>query len=343
MGKQIKKGSVEMKLIAKTKRIIAVFTAVILVLPFFFMEVDVKSATIKLEKPKAVKISVAANNTIKISWNPVKGANKYEVYCAAGKNEKYKKIKTVSKCSYKKSNYAAGKNYSYKVRAYRIQSGKKTYGSFSAVKSITLPKIQETSTSVPSKVPDLTQSQVPLTPTPVPEYASIEDINKTPVDLPHFMFFTVTKVSEQNVYLSSETNPSSKPYIVEKPDNFNIQEGMRLKVVNPEIDLATENSENQKIVQYTTIDILGEGFWFQNPLYVKQISGGILYLGDEFSEMVTTTLDLRFNEILVTKNGQFATINDIKTGDKLNFYVSTFPTASIPGKIIDCTKISILD
>lgn len=90
------------------------------------------------------------------------------------------------------------------------------------------------------------------------------------------------------------------------------------------------------------IDILEEGYWTKTPLYVKQISEGILYLSNEFSETITCTLDLSCNEILVIKNEQFGTIEDIKVGDKLVFYISSPMAACVPGKILDCTKICIL-
>lgn len=201
----------------------------------------------------------------------------------------------------------------------------------------------QTPSTVPPVETTMPQMQETQPPTPTPIYTSIEDINKKPVTLPHIMYFTVTKVSEQSMYLSSETNLFAKSYIAEKPDYLNIQEGTRLKMVNPEINLATENSENQKIVKYENIYTLGEGFWFQKPRYVKEISEGILYLANETSGMVTETLDLRSNEILVTKNGQYVTIDNIKVGSKLKFYVSSPVVVTMPGKIIDCTKIDILD
>lgn len=113
-----------MKLVInKNKRIIYVF--IMLVLPFFSIKGDAKVATVKIGKPEVLKISVMDGNNIEISWKAVKGVDKYEVFCATGKNSKYRKIKTVSKCSYKKCGHVAGKKYYYKVRAYKVQSGKK--------------------------------------------------------------------------------------------------------------------------------------------------------------------------------------------------------------------------
>lgn len=311
-----------MKLVIN-KRIIYVF--IMLILPLFFVEKDVEAATVKTGKPEALKISIIDNNNIKISWKAVKGVDKYEVFCAEGKNRKYRKIKTVSKCSYKKCGHMAGKKYYYKVRAYKIQSGKKTYGPYSTVKSVIFS--QQTG-----------QSTFPAPPV----FTSIEDINNIPSDLPYFMFFTVMEISEKNIYLSSETNPYSQCYILENPYNSNINEGTRLKIVNPQINPVAESDGKMKIAGYTRIDILGEGYWTNTPLYVKQISEGILYLSDGLSETITFTIDLRYNEILVMKNGQYGTVEDIKVDDKLVFYISSPMAACIPGKILDCTKICIL-
>lgn len=75
------------------------------------------------------------------------------------------------------------------------------------------------------------------------------------------MFFTVMKVSEKNIYLSSETNPYSQYYILENPYNSDIQEGTRLKIVNPQINPISESDGEIKISGYTMIYILEEGYW----------------------------------------------------------------------------------
>lgn len=340
-----------MKLITGTKRVIAIFAAILMFPHLADTEAAIKAANVKVGKPAGMTISVDKNNNVKISWKTVKNAAKYEVYCATKKDAKYKKIKTVSKCSYKISNQKVGKKYYYKVRAYRMKSGKKVYGAFSAVKSVTLPKIAVTQTPVPTPIhnPNEDSNNIPITqtstpvPTPTPVYTPIEDINKNPIVLQKSMFFTVVEISENSLQLSCETNLSSKCYTLEKPDDLNVQKGTRLKIVNPQIASAAEDDINLKITGYTRIVKLEEGVWTP-PMYVKQISDETLYLLDDLSnDWVGATLDLQANEILVMKNGQFATIEDIKVGDKLIFYVSSPMTMGVPPHILDCTKICIID
>ena len=57
---------------------------------------------------------------------------------ATSKNGKYKKVATITKNStttYKKTKLSAGKNYYFKVRAYKTVKNKKNYGAYGAVLS----------------------------------------------------------------------------------------------------------------------------------------------------------------------------------------------------------------
>lgn len=67
--------------------------------------------------------SVTADNEresgkVRISWEPVENAYKYEVYCSRNKNSGYSKLITTTKSSYIHKNAVAGRLYYYKVRAY---------------------------------------------------------------------------------------------------------------------------------------------------------------------------------------------------------------------------------
>ncbi len=76
------------------------------------------------------------DRTPKTCWNAVSGATGYEVYrTLVGKN-KWSKIYTTTKTYYtdKTKSFRTYYNYEYKVRAYRIVSGKKVYGLFSSSK-----------------------------------------------------------------------------------------------------------------------------------------------------------------------------------------------------------------
>ncbi|MCI5688998.1 MAG: fibronectin type III domain-containing protein [Emergencia sp.] len=76
------------------------------------------------------------DRTPKTCWNAVSGATGYEIYrTLVGKN-KWSKVYTTTKTYYtdKTKSFRTYYNYEYKVRAYKIVSGKKVYGLFSSPK-----------------------------------------------------------------------------------------------------------------------------------------------------------------------------------------------------------------
>ncbi|WHY94817.1 InlB B-repeat-containing protein [Neobacillus cucumis] len=86
----------------------------------------------------AAKAASAGYNKVKISWKPVSGANGYLVYRATSKTGTYSTIKTStssSTVSYTNTSLTSGKTYYYKVRAYRVVSGNKVYGTYSNIAS----------------------------------------------------------------------------------------------------------------------------------------------------------------------------------------------------------------
>ena len=71
---------------------------------------------------------------MKISWTAYKKATGYEIYRADKKTGKYKRIKTLTACSYNdKGNKTLGKSKYYKVRAYATIDGKKKYSKYSSI------------------------------------------------------------------------------------------------------------------------------------------------------------------------------------------------------------------
>ena len=78
---------------------------------------------------------------VQLTWKKLLGVTGYEVYRATSKNGKYTLVKTLTGTSYKDTELSAGKNYYYKVRAYKIVNGEKVYGDYStAQKAITKTK-----------------------------------------------------------------------------------------------------------------------------------------------------------------------------------------------------------
>ena len=91
-----------------------------------------------------LKAAAKSKNSVKLTWNKIKGASGYEVYRAvtesaytqdsadAGTNAytKWQLVKTIKKSStksYTVKKLAAGTNYSFKVRAYKVVKNKKYY------------------------------------------------------------------------------------------------------------------------------------------------------------------------------------------------------------------------
>lgn len=88
--------------------------------------------------PAAVQISkvAGASQKITVSWNTVKGAEKYQVYMATSKTGTYSRVAEVSSGtkSYVKSGLSNAKSYYFKVRPYNTVGNTKIYGSYGSVK-----------------------------------------------------------------------------------------------------------------------------------------------------------------------------------------------------------------
>ena len=72
--------------------------------------------TCKLAAPKLSATNTSAGKP-KVTWDAVKGADKYEVYRATSKSGTYKKVTTTSKKYYTDSKASKGKTYYYKVKS----------------------------------------------------------------------------------------------------------------------------------------------------------------------------------------------------------------------------------
>lgn len=70
----------------------------------------------------ATKVS---NNAVKLSWEPVEGAKTYTIYRATKEGGKYKKVKTVSKTTYKVKKLKTYKDYYFYVTANKVNIGEK--------------------------------------------------------------------------------------------------------------------------------------------------------------------------------------------------------------------------
>lgn len=89
-----------------------------------------KSGKTKLSTTKLT--AKAGKKQATLSWKKVSGANGYELVRATSKTGKFSKVKSTTKTSYKNTSLKK-KTYYYKVRAYRMVSGKKVCSSYSSV------------------------------------------------------------------------------------------------------------------------------------------------------------------------------------------------------------------
>ncbi len=80
---------------------------------------------------QGLKVTKATDNAISIRWNKAAQATNYEVYRLEGAS--WKKIAETNKTDFTDKKLKASTTYKYKVRAYRKQNGKTTYGKESSV------------------------------------------------------------------------------------------------------------------------------------------------------------------------------------------------------------------
>lgn len=83
-----------------------------------------------------VAMGTQTTSSVTVSWAKYNNVTGYEVYMSTSKNGTYKKVAIITKNStvkYNKTKLSAGKNYYFKVRAYKTVSGKKNYGAYSGV------------------------------------------------------------------------------------------------------------------------------------------------------------------------------------------------------------------
>ena len=96
---------------------------------------SIVSRTCDLPQPKVTVSNVASSGKIKITWEKVDGATKYQVYRATSKDGTYSLLKTVTGTSLTNTSVEVGKTYYYKVKA--IHSTSAANSAYSSVVSRT--------------------------------------------------------------------------------------------------------------------------------------------------------------------------------------------------------------
>lgn len=82
----------------------------------------------KPSTPILNKVTVT-HNAITVNWNAVSDANGYQIYRKVNSG-KWKPLKTTTKTSYKDKAVKAGYKYSYTVKAYRTENGRKIFSEY---------------------------------------------------------------------------------------------------------------------------------------------------------------------------------------------------------------------
>lgn len=80
-----------------------------------------------------LKTSSKTVSSISLKWSSVATASGYQIYRSAKKSSGYSLLATVTKTKYTHKSLYSGTTGYYKVRAYRLEDGKKVYGSYSKV------------------------------------------------------------------------------------------------------------------------------------------------------------------------------------------------------------------
>lgn len=84
-----------------------------------------------------IKIITAKKKALKLKWTKASNAHGYKIYRATKKKGKYKLVKTIRSgktVSWTNKKLKKKKTYYYKIRPYRVVSGKTFYGKYSSVK-----------------------------------------------------------------------------------------------------------------------------------------------------------------------------------------------------------------
>ena len=98
---------------------------------------DSKKAIATATDPVVPTVSLKlSGKTAVLSWDKCTGADGYQVYYSTSKGGEYKKLKSTSALSLKKSGLKSGNKYYFKVRAYKKTSSGTVFGGFSKVKSV---------------------------------------------------------------------------------------------------------------------------------------------------------------------------------------------------------------
>ncbi len=94
--------------------------------------------TVGPSKLKSFKVKASKGRKITVSWKRNSAANGYEIYYSKKKSSGYKKLMTAKSNKARVTKKLKSGTYYVKMRAYRLNGKKKLYGSYTAVKMVTV-------------------------------------------------------------------------------------------------------------------------------------------------------------------------------------------------------------
>jgi hypothetical protein len=118
--------------------------SVLIIALFFLSTLAVDAATGNLVSPSFPHVKRVSDTSLQVSWNKVNSASGYEIYRYSKAMKKYvlaKSIRGLSSVKWLDKRLKKNTKYSYKVRAWRTDSGNKEYSGFTyAVSALTYKK-----------------------------------------------------------------------------------------------------------------------------------------------------------------------------------------------------------
>ncbi|MCI8489203.1 MAG: hypothetical protein HFJ04_02945 [Lachnospiraceae bacterium] len=102
-----------------------------------------EDSTDTLQKTKITRLVGKSSKSVSLKWNKVAGAGGYEIYRSTKKNGSYSRVATVKKAgsvTYTDKTVKNGKNYYYKIRAYKGSGDSKITSGFCTAQNVKLLK-----------------------------------------------------------------------------------------------------------------------------------------------------------------------------------------------------------
>jgi hypothetical protein len=83
--------------------------------------------------PVVLTVTPLTGRVNALTWEPINGANGYQIYYSTGTSTSYSLLTTVTSSSYSHKALVLGRKYNYRVRAYRMSGTTRIYGDYSPV------------------------------------------------------------------------------------------------------------------------------------------------------------------------------------------------------------------